>query len=283
MLANPVFRIFIKMKNIFSLILFFAAGILSGCVLHAQPLQAKIKRITSGTEMLKPRLEFVEFSVTIFDENGNPVEVDEKQKESSSHTFHLYNSRGQIIESWGSAKWTVYHDYGGEQETEFHQYYFYDTLGNFLSDSLYSSNTYYPYPFNPEIFKFNPWEIDEKGFNCESKYDRKGKKIKESCYENGGSLILTVDFRYNKKGYLEQDSTVQFTSDTIFLSMVRNYDEMGNIIQEMGHEIVMRKVNLKHNITYSYTYDHNGNWIRREENNILEGIFKVTKREIIYY
>lgn len=267
------------MKNILSLIFF----ITTGCFLYAQPSQSKIKRIISRTEMLKPRLEFGGFSNTLFDENGNPVDVEEKQKESSSHTFNLYNSRGQIIESWGSSQWIQYHDYGGEQKTEFHRYYFYDALGKFISDSLYSSNPDYSYFFFPSIFKFNTGKMDEKDFPCKRKYDLNGNKIKESCYDNDNKLIWAINFLYNKKGYLEQDSIVEFIGDTIFVSMVRNYDEMGNVIQEIGNELVMRQVNLKYNIVYSYVYDHNGNWTRLEENNILEGVIKVTKREITYY
>tara|TARA_R110001592_G_C13186309_1_gene751651 strand:+ start:1219 stop:2043 length:825 start_codon:yes stop_codon:yes gene_type:complete len=159
--------------------------------------------------------------------------------------------------------------------------YKYDNNKKLIEENRYASNgslivkEIYEYDSNGNLIEY--YYYDRKGnlYKKESyKYDYNGNRIENNkSYSDGSGSKET--YKYNQKGNLiEKNEFSVFNKKYLY-----GYDRMGNIIEI---KIIEKDNNKETTITYEYTYDSNGSWIKKLE---FENHFtkKLIERTIEYY
>lgn len=90
------------------------------------------------------------------------------------------------------------------------------------------------------------------------KYDAEGKEIEKNSFDASGKLTFKVVSRYDASGNLIEKASY-LPSGVLRDKREWTYDTSGNVASESLFKAEKPVVN----ITYSYSYDRVGNWIRR--------------------
>jgi hypothetical protein len=130
--------------------------------------------------------------------------------------------------------------------------------------------------FSKEIF-LNGYKTERIEFypqgniNYSSKYDPNGNMIESSNYKPDGSLIFTNTSKYDSDG-----NKVEYISRTF--RTITKYDLNGNKIEN----ITYYNDGSKEIVTNKYTFDKQGNWVKRIQ--LTNDVPKYwTERTIVYY
>ena len=124
------------------------------------------------------------------------------------------------------------------------------------------------------------WEGNEDRSYKEVEHDDHGRVVEERIYDGKKSLLLKTRYLYSESGRLQEEETLAYFSED---------DEEGKLYSKILYDEKERVINALgpkgEKITYQYTEDQYGNWIRRrfvceEDSGITEGI---NIREIEYY
>ena len=158
--------------------------------------------------------------------------------------------------------------------------YEYDSLGNVITNTQYDGhkrrmsqivNTY-----DNENYLTSTSGYTGTGYLdniAEYVNDKAGRVIEERFYEGTGELIYTYLLERDDRGHIivgntyDEDGLLQHTHSN-------EYDQMGNLTAWVGtHETEL----------YSYIYDKQGNWIRKEICYCTNNAKYIVEREVIYY
>ncbi len=151
-----------------------------------------------------------------------------------------------------------YNTYNNQDELVNIQIKEYDSNGNnisFINKSIKSNRTF------KTLYKYNTFR----------------EMIKETDYKPDSSIKDIRTYKYDKKGNeIEQHLN---RPDGSFTKFVSEYDQFNNLIL---HNWFDKNGNQKHQTSFEYVYDNNGNWLtkKRYSNGELRYVWE---REIEYY
>jgi hypothetical protein len=250
---------------------------LTGPVKSIREEKAKLED-RSGQQAEGPRLAVQQIT---FDEKGNAIEQilnnpDGSLKSKLAWALRYDSEGGEIEKSYynaegkltskGSSTYT-----GGERKTQLthsnsdgsinhHQIYVYDGKGNKIEESHRNPDNS---PRAQILYTY-----DDKGRQTEALYLKPDGTVSQKS-------VFTYDERVNRTGF-----TVFDGAGLIKIRYEYKYDSRGNLIQLLnqgdGNEPVVAS-------TYSYEFDHNGNWVKREtEREVIGRETKRTKTEVTY-
>ena len=213
-------------------------------------------------------------NVRHFDPSGNLIEE------------LIYDEKGELEECirsvWGDDHIVVTetHFFDGADNLVKVIAYEYDSLGNVITNTQYDGhkrrmsqivNTY-----DNENYLTSTSGYTGTGYLdniAEYVNDKAGRVIEERFYEGTGELIYTYLLERDERGHIivgntyDEDGLLQHTHSN-------EYDQMGNLTAWVGtHEKEL----------YSYIYDKQGNWIRKEICYCTNNAKYIVEREVIYY
>lgn len=203
------------------------------------------------------------------------------QKVTASRTF-VYNAQDQLIER------NLYNKKGDLTGKDKYKY---NTDGQLQSIHRYSGDG------NPIGKKTFEWDeksrlTDEYEYNEKDEplvfeiygYDAQGntKYYDEVTTGNNNKVVrYTYDYTYNDKN---QKIKTEYTIDGSFYEVAFTYDSNGNLIRK--DRKAGKNGTFKLDEKYTYIYDSNGNWtskLKEFENDLDEQTFILVEREIKYW
>ena len=200
-----------------------------------------------------------------------------------------YNSKNKIIERWvatynekGKIK-EAYRVFEGKNIEKIQ--YTYDNTGFvveekwLLNDVLFHKKLYIHDPINHTIEKKM---LDKHGNTTATEiatYNAEGILMEESKYNYQDSLKGKTICIYNKKEQLIEEHNYG-SNNTFEGKIVFTYDEKENIKEENWYDNNNQRTT---NITNTYTFDANGNWIEKIEYDTELQTGFIYKRKITYY
>lgn len=174
-----------------------------------------------------------------YDNRGNLIKSAEYgSKGIYSWTENSYDSQGNLTRSaaywYNKLSWERNYDSQGrlvreveEGDDDYYEYnYEYDDWGN-----LKKTITCVPEIYDvPENFRYY-LTIEYK-----NKYDSRGNLIRREGYYNDGSLCCLTENTYDREGNLVQESDYRYGGANIQSSLVKKYDDQGNVVEEIMYD-----------------------------------------------
>ncbi len=167
------------------------------------------------------------------DENGKPLKgmiFDSKDNLKKYYTT-VINSNGNVTE---------FKNYNSKKELVYLQKNKYDANGNVIS----------------RIGK-NP--KSDKVYKTEMIYNSKNELIKKTKYNSDGSIKDTRTYKYNDSG--NEIESELFKSNGNYTKFVSEYDNLNNLTIQNWYD---KEGNQKHQTSFEYIYDSQGNWITKK-------------------
>ena len=304
---------------IFLIVLFMSAGpfiSLSQVVndLTEQKLVGKVKSLTEYNFQVrrvhgKTQKEFTGKTMAVYNQQGNKENDYTYKPDGSleSSTVFNYGKNGVLEQEDG---------YNGDGSPEYTNKYRSDNEGNFISVRLFNGagdqflKTVCEYDKDgnetAEINYTQEIERDKLRDVVQDKtiwqHDKEGNIIKEQYIEGDSAVIRTTYFTYDSNGNI----TERINSENGFkIKTTYKYDSKGNQVEETEFDASGKPVSkiisaydekgnpteqtfldkddrLQTHSVFTITYDQQGNWIRKVQNNNNRPV-TITDREITYY
>ncbi len=251
------------------------------------------KKVYDGKENLLDSKEYFSSDGNVtgrttnrYDDKGRLIETEEYNVNGTFKYTYRYDDRGNLIEE-------NHYNTNGNLDDKNTLTYRYNEKGNKIEETHYDggSVSFYRYNNNGNLIeeRYSPSFTARKACTykkvmercghggcgaesyCTYQYDGEGNKIKANC--NGDQIT----YRYDSNGH-EIEESCGSPSHKPWYQSIHQYDDKDNLIKEkrIENDIIGKDRN------YQYTYDKQGNWIKKItfEKDVPQFI---EQREITYY
>ena len=249
--------------------------------LELYELRGKVKEVTEERfEVInaggkRPVNRIISRNIRTFDRNGNLIEET------------VYGPEGDLEEIIKN----VWPEEEGLPMTETRFYdradnlvkvmaYEYDSIGNTVVNTRYDGHMKRLSQY-VNTYDKNNYLIESDGYTgtgyldniTEYVNDYAGRVIQERSYERSGELIYTYVLTRDEAGRIIEGNTYDKEGELMH-SHSNEYDQTGNLTAWVG---------TYDTELYSYTYDKQSNWIRKEILYCTSNTKYIVEREVIYY
>ncbi len=238
-----------------------------------------------------------------FDKNGNVVlfqAIGGNGKTLRKYVYSYDKEGREIKRVWYSASAAVYREYVTTYDNNMpKKYVVKDGDGKMLDSSYFEGNggkievenLYAKVGDSITTKKYNytytngylTEKIEKKGTEAKIKewykYDAKGNLLQEKRYNDKGELSYHYIYTYNSNGdKIERRSMSK--SGNLSRIITYAYDDHGNMTEETWYDSGKKILRMQ---KFTYTYDHNGNWISKiSYEGLEERVIAITLRSIAY-
>ncbi len=282
--------------------------------LTEQKLAGKVKSVTEYTFRQKKvhgkiQKEYAGKIRTVYNQQGNKDNeyVYNPDGRLESTAVLNYNKDGLLEQEDG---------YNGDGSPGYTNIYKYDISGNLVSIKLFNgagslffkticeydqddneiSETNYTQTIEREklrdaVLNRTTWQHDKQGNITKEIYvegDSATVRVTAMSYDNNGNLTQSIktenDFSikttYKYDGAGNKTEEVQYdVKGNIAAKIISRYDDKGNDVEDTYFD---KEGNQQTHAVFTFTYDKQGNWIRKEQVNNNRPVM-ITDREITYY